>query len=376
MGVTKNRTYWPIGGGTIAFQPGWFRGHLTAFMQVNLGLGMDSSVNIAGGPPNMSNPMVHPFQILGPTNNPYPGTVCLTQIPLPVGANVKAGDEATIQVVETAQHGAALYTVSTSIRNEDERERGRRAALNAPRRAKRGKKEKEKKLTRDSVLISSLRNRVIRESRPSTRPTAIIRPISASRTFIPSPPRIRVPITTRLRPRRGRCERRAGGAGRRCYSPVLRSCSCNGMTFVYSVSRYHTSLGVFLGVWENLGTESCFTALHIHQFHIWLCILIYHSCINHFSIDVFIFPSYFPFFFLHLLEKKKVRATSMVYNANIYPTSFLHSAATVLTLSSDALPAASVTHLLMPGTEEASALDVAATVPSATSPRYSTSESV
>ncbi|KAJ4146999.1 hypothetical protein LMH87_001552 [Akanthomyces muscarius] len=110
MGVTKNRTYWPIGGGTVAFQPGWFRGHLTAFMQINLGFGSDESVNIDGGPPNMSNPMVHPFQIIGPTNNPYPGTVCLTQIPLPVGANVKAGDEATIQVVETAQHGAALYS--------------------------------------------------------------------------------------------------------------------------------------------------------------------------------------------------------------------------------------------------------------------------
>lgn len=56
--------------------------------------------------------MVKPFQILGPTNNPYPGTVCLTQLPLPVGANVKAGDLATIQIVETAQHGAALYSVS------------------------------------------------------------------------------------------------------------------------------------------------------------------------------------------------------------------------------------------------------------------------
>ncbi|KAM3531384.1 hypothetical protein MY4038_004547 [Beauveria bassiana] len=109
-GVTKNRTYWPIGGGTIAFQPGWFRGHLTAFLQVNLGFGSDPSANIHGGPPNMSNPMVHPFQILGPTNNPYPGTVCLTQVPLPVGANVKPGDEATIQIVETAQHGAALYS--------------------------------------------------------------------------------------------------------------------------------------------------------------------------------------------------------------------------------------------------------------------------
>ncbi|OAA55102.1 hypothetical protein ISF_08023 [Cordyceps fumosorosea ARSEF 2679] len=112
MGVTKNRTYWPIGGGTVAFQPGWFRGHSLAFVQINLGFGSDPSVNIHGGPPNMSNPMIAPFQIIGPSNNPYPGTVCLTQVPLPAGAKVKAGDEATIQVVETAQHGAALYSVS------------------------------------------------------------------------------------------------------------------------------------------------------------------------------------------------------------------------------------------------------------------------
>jgi hypothetical protein len=77
-------------------------------MQVNLGFGTDGPDN---GPQNMSNPMVKPFQILGPTNNPYPGTICLTQLPLPVGADVKPGDLATIQIVETAQHGAALYSV-------------------------------------------------------------------------------------------------------------------------------------------------------------------------------------------------------------------------------------------------------------------------
>lgn len=56
--------------------------------------------------------MVKPFMLNGPTNNPYPGTVCLPQVPLPAGANVSAGDRATIQVVELAQHGAALYSVS------------------------------------------------------------------------------------------------------------------------------------------------------------------------------------------------------------------------------------------------------------------------
>ncbi|KAM4060981.1 GPI anchored protein [Hirsutella rhossiliensis] len=105
--LTKNRTYWPTTGGAVAFQPGWFRGHANALIYVNLGLGSEGP---DGGPINMSNPMVHPFQLIGPTNNPFPGTVCLPQVPLPANTTVKAGDKATIQVVELAQHGAALYS--------------------------------------------------------------------------------------------------------------------------------------------------------------------------------------------------------------------------------------------------------------------------
>ncbi|KAL7938419.1 hypothetical protein V8C35DRAFT_292045 [Trichoderma chlorosporum] len=107
IGTTRNRTYWPTTGGAVSFQPGWFRGHLQAQLQINLGYGTDGPDN---GPPNMSNIMVKPFELLGPTNNPFPGTVCLPQVPLPAGANVSAGDMATIQVVEQAQHGAALYS--------------------------------------------------------------------------------------------------------------------------------------------------------------------------------------------------------------------------------------------------------------------------
>ncbi|KAL7787000.1 hypothetical protein V8C37DRAFT_287040 [Trichoderma ceciliae] len=107
IGTTRNRTYWPTTGGAVSFQPGWFRGHLQAQLQVNLGYGTDGP---DGGPPNMSNIMVKPFMLLGPTNNPFPGTVCLPQVPLPAGANVSAGDRATIQVVELAQHGASLYS--------------------------------------------------------------------------------------------------------------------------------------------------------------------------------------------------------------------------------------------------------------------------
>ncbi|RYP58388.1 hypothetical protein DL769_008980 [Monosporascus sp. CRB-8-3] len=106
--TTTNRTYWPTKGGAVAFQPGWFQGHQTAFLYINLGFGTDGP---DGGPPNMSFPMVAPFQLLGPSKNPYPGTVCLPQVPLPANTTVKAGDLATIQVVELAAHGASLFSV-------------------------------------------------------------------------------------------------------------------------------------------------------------------------------------------------------------------------------------------------------------------------
>jgi hypothetical protein len=112
MPATTNRTKWPVNGGAVALQPGWFQGHPTAFFYVNLGFGDEGPVGgPVGGPPNMSNPMVPVFQLVGPSRNPYPGTFCLPQVPLPVNASVKVGDNATIQVVEIALHGAALYSV-------------------------------------------------------------------------------------------------------------------------------------------------------------------------------------------------------------------------------------------------------------------------
>ncbi|KAK2795215.1 hypothetical protein FQN52_006145 [Onygenales sp. PD_12] len=101
MPMSQNRTKWPIRGGAVSFQPGWFAGHQTALLYINLGIG--------NSPLNMSLPMVSPFQINGPTAKEYPGTFCLPQIPLPKGLTVNVGDNATIQVVETAVHGAALY---------------------------------------------------------------------------------------------------------------------------------------------------------------------------------------------------------------------------------------------------------------------------
>ncbi|EGY19664.1 hypothetical protein VD0002_g3967 [Verticillium dahliae] len=105
--LTQNRTYWPTTGGAVAFQPGWFQGHLTATVHINMGFGTGGP---DGGPLNMSNTMGVPFQILGPSKNPYPGTVCLPQLPMPNNVTVKAGDNATIQIVEHAMHGAALYS--------------------------------------------------------------------------------------------------------------------------------------------------------------------------------------------------------------------------------------------------------------------------
>ncbi|KKK16900.1 hypothetical protein P175DRAFT_0426223 [Aspergillus ochraceoroseus IBT 24754] len=101
MPTSTNRTKWPVKGGAVSFQPGWFQGHSRALIYVNLGLGTT--------PPNMSHPMVPPFEIVGPDNNPYPGTVCIPQVGLPADITVNVGDNATIQVIEAAQHGAALY---------------------------------------------------------------------------------------------------------------------------------------------------------------------------------------------------------------------------------------------------------------------------
>lgn len=104
MPLTQNRTRWPIGGGAVAVQPGWFQGHATAFMYINLGIGTL--------PTNLSLNMVPVFQISGPSRSEWQGGFCLPQVPLPQGYTPNVGDNATIQVVEAALHGAALYSVS------------------------------------------------------------------------------------------------------------------------------------------------------------------------------------------------------------------------------------------------------------------------
>lgn len=103
MPISTNRTLWPVTGGAVGVQPGWFPGHSTALFYINLGEGTI--------PLNYSRPMQPVFQITGPNNLQYDGSWCLPQVPLPVNFTANIGDNATIQIIETAQHGAALYNV-------------------------------------------------------------------------------------------------------------------------------------------------------------------------------------------------------------------------------------------------------------------------
>lgn len=62
----------------------------------------------------MSHPVVKNFGIIGPDNVEYNGTFCLPQVPLVTNVTFEIGDNITIQVIEVAQHGAAIYNVSRS----------------------------------------------------------------------------------------------------------------------------------------------------------------------------------------------------------------------------------------------------------------------
>ena len=109
--TSSNRTKWPVHGGGVAFQPGWFKGHAQGVIYVNMGFGTS--------PPNMSNPMIPATGIIGPTDLAYPNqNVCFPQVPLPVNYTATIGQNATIQVILLAQHGAALYSVSLPMKRD------------------------------------------------------------------------------------------------------------------------------------------------------------------------------------------------------------------------------------------------------------------
>lgn len=135
-------------------QPGWFQGHATAFMYINLGLGVDGPDN---GPQNFSFPMIPVFQITGPSKGPYPGEFCLPQVPLPANLTVQKGDLATIQVVEVAVHGASLFNVSCPQRRAVKQRAffPRAVGWNHSRVERYGKKRKWEKEWREMILSRS-----------------------------------------------------------------------------------------------------------------------------------------------------------------------------------------------------------------------------
>lgn len=102
-----NRSFWPVSGGALSVQPGWFPGHSKAIIYVNIG------IQEAGqqAPPNMSHSVVPAFELTGPTNDDYPGQWCIPQVGMPANVSLQVGQNITLQVVELAQHGAALYSV-------------------------------------------------------------------------------------------------------------------------------------------------------------------------------------------------------------------------------------------------------------------------
>ena len=75
MPTSQNRTKWPLKGGAVSIQPGWFPGHSNAQFYINMGYGNE--------PLNYSHNAVPVFQITGPSNQQYDGTFCLPQVPLP-----------------------------------------------------------------------------------------------------------------------------------------------------------------------------------------------------------------------------------------------------------------------------------------------------
>ncbi|KAK5697626.1 hypothetical protein LTR17_023941 [Elasticomyces elasticus] len=106
MPQTNNRSFWPVSGGALAVQPGWFPGHSRAQLYVNIGIQQEGQL----APPNMSHAVVPPFEITGPTNDNYSGAFCLPQVRMPAEVNLSVGQNITLQVIELAQHGAALYS--------------------------------------------------------------------------------------------------------------------------------------------------------------------------------------------------------------------------------------------------------------------------
>jgi hypothetical protein len=140
-------------------------------MYINVGLGEQ--------PENYSWPITN-FYLQGPTNNPYPDTVCLPMLTLPeaVRSRVRSGDLATIQIIQAAKHGAGLFSVSGTMAE------GATAVLLRPRVGQAGQQETSR-LTSCSAPTSSLPTTTAK-CRTSTSAIASTRAAPTFRTLLSS----------------------------------------------------------------------------------------------------------------------------------------------------------------------------------------------
>ncbi|KAH8602312.1 hypothetical protein B0O99DRAFT_561695 [Bisporella sp. PMI_857] len=99
---SANRVPYSLPNGAISIAPGYFTNHKVNTIYISLRLGSDSD-----SPDVESQPLVPGFKIWGPSNQPYPDVFCLPSIA--GGADLKEGDEATIQVVQVLESGGAMY---------------------------------------------------------------------------------------------------------------------------------------------------------------------------------------------------------------------------------------------------------------------------
>lgn len=83
----------------------------SSFIYINIGKTEFGSLM----PMNYSHSIVPPIALTGVNNSVYPGTVCIPQVGLPAGMTFSVGDNVTIQVVQVAATGEAVYSVSRTI---------------------------------------------------------------------------------------------------------------------------------------------------------------------------------------------------------------------------------------------------------------------
>jgi len=106
MPLSSNRTNWPVGGGAISIAPGLAPGFKNSFIYINIA----KTEGNALAPGNFSHLAMPPLAITGKDDlNPWAGQFCLPQVPMPAGVQFNVGDSATIQVVQVAANGQAVY---------------------------------------------------------------------------------------------------------------------------------------------------------------------------------------------------------------------------------------------------------------------------